>query len=60
MEHEVGRTCVELARLNFISGNISEGQSYLERAQSVFERLGATGDYNKAEEIKQKSQYINE
>jgi eukaryotic-like serine/threonine-protein kinase len=60
MEHEVGRTCVELARLNFISGNISEGQSYLERAQSVFERLGAMGDYNKAEEIKQKSQYINE
>ncbi len=54
MEHEIGRTCIELARFHFTTGITEEGRTYMERARSIFNTLGASGDLRRVEEIESK------
>jgi eukaryotic-like serine/threonine-protein kinase len=51
MEHEIGRTCVELARLHLITGSTDEGRLYLDRARSIFNKLEASGDLRRVEDL---------
>lgn len=51
MEHEIGRTCAEIARFYFTTGNAEQGKHHIERARSIFERLGAESDNKNAELI---------
>jgi tetratricopeptide (TPR) repeat protein/predicted Ser/Thr protein kinase len=51
MEHEVGRTCLQLARYYKITGRDDDYTKFLERAVSAFESLGAQGDLEKVNRL---------
>ena len=51
MEHEVGRSYLELARFSQLFGDAAEGHTYLLRAKEIFKKLGASGDYEKAKKL---------
>jgi hypothetical protein len=55
MEHEIGRTCMELARFKSITKNIDEMNRYLNQARKIFQELGAMGDLNKLNQIRVKA-----
>ena len=52
MEHEFGRTCLELAKFYLQYGNEDASQNYKNRAKGIFEKLHALGDLEKANKIK--------
>lgn len=49
MEHEYGRSCLELVRYCQRLNNRSQTQEYLKKAQIIFKKLGAMGDLKKLE-----------
>jgi tetratricopeptide (TPR) repeat protein len=51
MEHEAGRTCMQLARYYKIIGRDDDYTKFLERAVSAFESLGAQGDLEKVHRL---------
>lgn len=51
MQHEVGRTCVELARYYKMIEQNDEYKNYLARAKTIFQSLGAEGDLKRADRI---------
>jgi tetratricopeptide (TPR) repeat protein/predicted Ser/Thr protein kinase len=60
MEHEIGRTCVELARFYFSAGDPDQGKHFIERARNIFERLGAESDNKNAELIETQFENLSE
>ncbi len=51
MEHEVGRSCLELAHLYHLKGDSGEAQKHIFRAEEIFKKLGAMGDLDKANNL---------
>jgi len=51
MEHEVGRSCLELAHLYHLKGDSGEAQKHIFRAKEIFKKLGAMGDLDKAKNL---------
>ncbi len=51
MEHEIGRTCLELAKYYNYLKTSNEAKKFLERAIEIFQKLGAFGDLTSAENI---------
>lgn len=49
MEHEYGRSCLELVRYYRRLNNRPQTQEYLKKAQIIFKKLGAMGDLKKLE-----------
>ena len=51
MEHEFGRTCLELAKFYLQYGDEEATQNYKSRAKGIFEKLHALGDLEKVNKI---------
>lgn len=51
MEHEIGRSCLELAQLYHLKGDSGEAQKHIFRAEEIFKKLGAMGDLDKANNL---------
>jgi len=51
MEHEIGRSCLELAHLYHLKGDSGEAQKHIFRAKEIFKKLGAMGDLDKANNL---------
>lgn len=51
MEHEIGRTILQTARLHFKLNEDEEANVHLIKAKGIFQKLGARGDLKKATEL---------
>ncbi|MFQ5823066.1 MAG: hypothetical protein ACE5JB_03325, partial [bacterium] len=54
MEHEIGRSCLELAQFYQLNENSGEAQKYIFRAKEIFQKLGAMGDLDKVNNLEVK------
>lgn len=51
MEHEIGRSCLELAHLYHLKRDSGEAQKHIFRAKEIFKKLGAMGDLEKTNNL---------